>query len=165
MPIRVSLPAARSPPCLHVDLSTVIERDRRCTNSYKMESFFFKVGSDGIVTASATNEVGFSRSGGFPLGIGLYGDVFLRTCKAGRRDCGTHLLCHGVVRCYLAGYLWYLWTLHQQSPDWQGKQHMQTSSSVNNYNSKSISSNDQHVIMHTKIGWRKAKPCRFGSGK
>jgi hypothetical protein len=42
---------------------------------------------------------------------------------------------------------------------------MQTSSSVNNYSSKSISSSDQHVIMHIKIGWRKAKPCWFGSRK
>jgi hypothetical protein len=68
--------------------------------------FFFRVGSDGVVAASATNEVGFSGSGGFPLGIGLYGDVFfLRTHKAGRRDCGAHPLCRGVVGCYLAGYL------------------------------------------------------------
>jgi hypothetical protein len=42
---------------------------------------------------------------------------------------------------------------------------MQTSSSANNYSSKSISNSDQHVIMHTKIGWKKAKPCRFGSRK
>jgi hypothetical protein len=42
---------------------------------------------------------------------------------------------------------------------------MQTSSSANDYSSKSISSSDQHVIMHIKIGWRKAKPCRFGSRK
>jgi hypothetical protein len=28
---------------------------------------------------------------------------------------------------------------------------MQTSSSANNYSSKSISSSDQHVIMHTKL--------------
>jgi len=47
-----------------------------------------RVGRDGVVAASATNEVGFSGSGGFPLGIGLYGDVFfLRSRKAGRRDC------------------------------------------------------------------------------
>jgi hypothetical protein len=68
--------------------------------------FFFRVGSNGVVVASATNEVGFSRSRGFPLGIGLYGDVlFLRTRKVGRRDCGAHPLCRGVVGCYLAGYL------------------------------------------------------------
>jgi aryl-alcohol dehydrogenase-like predicted oxidoreductase len=40
-----------------------------------------------------------------------------------------------------------------------------TSSSANNYSSKSISSSDQHVILHSKIGRRKAKTCRFGSGK
>ncbi len=51
----------------------MIERNRCYTNSYKIESFFFRVGSDGVVTASATNEVGFLGSGGFPLGIGLYG--------------------------------------------------------------------------------------------
>jgi hypothetical protein len=50
-----------------------------------------RVGSDGVVAASATNKVGFSGSGGFPLGIGLYGDVFfLRTRKARRKDCGAH---------------------------------------------------------------------------
>jgi len=31
--------------------------------------------------------------------------------------------------------------------------------------SSSISSGDQYVILHTKIGWRKVKMCRFGSGK
>ncbi len=68
--------------------------------------FFLKVGSDGVVVANATNKVGFSGSGGFLLGIGLYGDVFfLRTHKAKRRDCGAHPLCHGAVGCYLAGYL------------------------------------------------------------
>jgi hypothetical protein len=52
--------------------------------------FFLRVGSDGVVVASAMNEVGFSGSGGFPLGIGLYGDVFfLQTRMAGRRDCGA----------------------------------------------------------------------------
>ncbi len=68
--------------------------------------FFFRVGSYGIVAANAMNEVGFSGSRGFPLGIGLYGDVFfLRTRKAGRRDGGAHPLCRGAVGCHLAGYL------------------------------------------------------------
>jgi len=31
--------------------------------------------------------------------------------------------------------------------------------------SSSISSGAQYVILHSKIGWRKSKVCRFGSGK
>jgi hypothetical protein len=40
----VSLLVARSPPCLRVDPSTMIERDRRCTNSYNIKSFFLGLG-------------------------------------------------------------------------------------------------------------------------
>jgi hypothetical protein len=35
----------------------------------------FLSASDGVVAASATNEVGFAGSGGFQLRVGLYGDV------------------------------------------------------------------------------------------
>jgi len=45
MPIKVSLPVVRYPPCLCVDPSMVIERNRRCTNSYKIKSFFLGLGA------------------------------------------------------------------------------------------------------------------------
>jgi hypothetical protein len=116
-------------------------------------SFSFWGASDGVVAASATNEVGFSGSGGFPLGIGLYGDVFFYGAARPEEEM-VELIRYAVEQLGVT----LLDTSHAYGPFTNevliGKVNntCKTSSSANNYSSKSISSSDQHVVLHSKIG-------------
>jgi hypothetical protein len=56
-----------------MDLSTVIKRDRRCTNSYKIESFFLGLGAMALLQPVPRTKLGSQGLEVSRLGLGCMG--------------------------------------------------------------------------------------------
>ncbi len=144
MPIRVSLPSACSPPCLRVDPSTMIERDRCCTNSYKIESFFLGLGVMALLQPVPRTKLGSQGLEVSRLGLGCIGmSSFYGPARPEEEM--VELIRYAVEQSDV--------TLLDTSDTSGPFTNEVLIGKVNNtYRSKSISNSDEHVIMHTKIG-------------